>query len=169
MGVHSTWSCLFTQPRNERLALESLYEAGIEAYLPCYKAIITHSRKSRTEIRPLFARYIFARTVDDPNKIQTAYRLRGISGFVGKTFHNSIVRDEVIDLIRSRESGDGTVIMDFAGISAGQKLKLIDGPFAGFTALFQEVDDRKRSWILIELIGKMHRLKIDNRKIIPIN
>gem|GEM_PF-1982566 len=168
-GIYPSWTCLLTQPRHEQYAFDSLIEAGIEAYLPRYTKIIKHARKCRTEVRPLFTRYIFARAVDDPIRIQSAYRLRGISGFVGKTFYNSVVREDVINLIRSRETDEGLVELNIAKFTAGQKLKLINGPLAEFEAIFQEPNDKKRSWVLVELLGKIHRLKIDNHNLMAIH
>ena len=44
----------------------------------------------------------------------------------------------------------------------GQSVKVLSGPFAGFEAVFSEVDDSKRSYILLDLIGKTHRLRVVN-------
>ena len=157
------WVCLFTQPRNENLAKTSLNDAGLETYLPLYRTLVSHARRRRAELRPLFTRYIFARAKDDSEIIKTAYRLRGVSGYAGKTFANSLVRNEIVKLIRSRETDEGLVAMNFSSLNVGQKVKLIDGPLAGFEAVFQEIDDRRRSWIFIELLGKLHRMRVENR------
>lgn len=157
-----SWVCLFTQARQERLACLSLRDVGLEAYLPLYETVIAHARKRRAEVRPLFTRYLFARMKDNPDIVRTAYRLPGVSGFVGKSYANSLVADGVIDLIRSRETANGLVAMDYSHLKSGQKVKLLSGPFAGFEAIFSEPDDKKRSWIFVEFLGKLHHVKIDN-------
>ena len=159
----SRWVCLFTQPRHERLAHAALSDAGLEVYLPLYRTFVSHARRRKAEVRPLFTRYIFARASDNPHLIRTSYRLHGVSGYAGKTFANSLVRDEVVELIRAKETHEGLVAMNFSNLTQGQKVKLIEGPLAGFEAIFQEIDDQRRSWIFVELLGKLHRMRVENR------
>lgn len=154
------WVCLFTQPRYEGLACDSLKRAGLEPYLPLYRTFVSHARKRSAEVRPLFTRYIFARSNGAPHALRTAYRLQGISGYAGNSFANSLVREDVINLLRSREGDEGLVAMDFNTLIPGQKVKLLSGAFAGFEAVFQEVDDQRRCWIFLEFLGKPHRKNV---------
>ena len=158
---HSPWVCLFTQPRNEKLAFASLADAGLEPYLPLYRTFVTHARRRRVEVRPLFSRYIFARSENDPDKLRIAYRVHGVSGYAGKTFTNSLVRDDIVDALRGRETEDGLVSMNFSNMTSGQKVKLLSGPFAGFEAIFEEIDDQRRCWIFLEFLGKLHRKRVE--------
>ena len=158
-----SWVCLFTQPRNEKLAVSASEEAGFEAYLPQYKSLVSHARRRKIEIRPLFARYIFVRSLSNQDVIRAAYRLRGVSGFAGQTLENSFVAEEILEEIRKRQTCEGLIAMDFSKVNSGRSVKLIGGGMAGYQAIFQEPNDQKRSWILIEFLGRMHRMKIENR------
>ena len=163
VSAENRWVGLFTQPRYEKLARASLDDAGLETYLPLYKTFVSHARKRRAEVRPLFTRYIFARSKSDPHILRTAYRLHGVSGFAGNNFANSLVREEVINLIKSREGEEGLVAMNFTTLLPGQKVKLLSGAFAGFEAIFQEVDDQRRCRILLEFLGKLHRKRLETK------
>ena len=54
------WYAVYTQPHGETKALEHLLRQGYSAYLPRYRARISHARRHQTVLRPLFPRYLFA-------------------------------------------------------------------------------------------------------------
>ena len=154
------WVCLFTQPHRERLALASLSEAGFEVYLPFCRKLVGRSGQRVPICMPLFPRYVFARAGEAA--LATAYRMRGISAFGNRTLKQSFVPDAIISTIRARHDEEGDVVLDVLNIKPGQVVKVLDGPFAGLNAAFAEPDDRKRSYILLDLLGKTHRVKIAN-------
>jgi transcription antitermination factor NusG len=72
------------------------------------------------------------------------------------------VSETIIAAIRARHDEEGDVIFDVSRIEPGQLVKILDGPFTGLQAAFAEPDDRKRSFILLDLLGKTHLVKIAN-------
>ena len=165
-GRHEPWVCLFSQSHRERLASGSLSEAGFEVYLPLYQKLVRRAGKRvpmRVPMRvPLFPRYLFARAGAGDASLATSYRMQGVSSFASRTLEQSLVSEAVISAIRARHDEDGDVVLDAARIKPGQLVKLLDGPFAGLQAAFAEPDDRKRSFILLDLLGKTHRVKVAN-------
>ena len=111
---------------------------------------------------PLFPRYLFARAGVEGAPIATSYRMRGVSGFANRKLEQSLVSETIIAAIRSRHDEEGDVIFDVSRIKPGQLVKILDGPFTGLQAAFAEPDDRKRSFILMGLLGKTHRVKVAN-------
>ena len=159
------WVCLFSQPHREKLASGSLSQAGFEVYLPfCRKYVLRSGKRVPMRI-PLFPRYLFARDGAGEARIATSYRMRGVSGFANRTLDQSLVSETIISAIRSRQDDEGDVILDVFRIKPGQLVKVIDGPFTGLHAAFAEPDDRKRSFILLDLLGKTHRVKVANNSI----
>ena len=45
-------------------------------------------------------------------------------------------------------------------LSAGDRVKLVDGPFAGMEAVFAEKDGEKRVIVLLELLGKTNQVRV---------
>jgi transcriptional antiterminator RfaH len=161
-SVGAPWVCLFTQPHRERLALGSLSEAGFEVYLPLYRKLVLRSGKRVPMRAPLFPRYLFARAGEGAASLAASYRMRGVSSFGNRSLEQSLVSDAIISAIRARHDDEGDVVLDVESIKPGQLVKILDGPFAGLQAVFAEPDDQKRSYILLELLGKMHRVKVAN-------
>jgi transcriptional antiterminator RfaH len=156
------WVCIFSQPHRERLALGSLTEAGFEVYLPLYQKLVMRAGKRVPMRVPLFPRYLFARVGAGDAALATAYRMRGVSSFANRTLEQSLVPERIISAIRTRHNDEGDVELDVVRIKPGQLVKILDGPFAGLQAVFAEPDDRKRSFILLDLLGKSHRVKVAN-------
>lgn len=162
-GPHGHWVCIFSQPNRERLAYSSLCNAGLEVYLPMYQKLVLRSGK-RIPLRvPLFPRYLFAKaSVVGMASLATASRMWGVTSFANRTLEQSLVAEEIISALRARHNEEGNVELDMVGIKPGQLLKILDGPFAGLSASFAEQDDQKRSFILLDLLGKTHRVKVAN-------
>jgi len=156
------WVCLFSQPHRERIAMGSLNEAGFDVYLPFCRKYVLRSRKRVTMSVPLFPRYLFARARAGGPRITTCHRMRGVSGFANRKLEQSLLSETIIAAIRERHDEDGDVILDFSRFTPGQLVKIIDGPFTALHAVFDEPDDRKRSFILLDLLGKTHRVKMFN-------
>lgn len=154
------WVCLFTQPLRERLAVSSLAEAGFETFLPMYRKSVLRRGKRVSLRAPLFPRYVFARGVNENSPVFSTYRLHGVSSFAGRTLEQSLVSAAVMDAIRSRQDDGGDVVLDAILFKPGQLVKLLDGPFAGLEAVFAELDDRRRCYILLDLLGKTHRILV---------
>src|SRR6185437_1454428 len=57
-GVIS-WYAVYTQPHAEPKALDHLLRQGYSAYLPRYRAKVSHARRRQIVLRPLFPRYLF--------------------------------------------------------------------------------------------------------------
>ena len=162
---HATdrWVCLYTQPHRERMAVGSLRDANFEVYLPiCSKLVLRNGKRVPTRT-PLFPRYLFIKSIHDHTHAYIASHLAGVTSFAGRTLEQSWVADEIIKALQARHDDEGVITFDAASMRAGDNIKVLNGPFRGFSAVFEEQDDRKRSYILLNLLGKEHRVLVQNR------
>jgi len=44
---------------------------------------------------------------------------------------------------------------------AGESIRLVEGPLAGMEGVFNEEDGEKRVIVLLELLGKANKIKVD--------
>ena len=152
------WICLFTQPHREKLAQASLVEAGFEVFAPlCVKLVLRRNKHVQT-LQQLFPRYIFARGTN----MAKSRRLNGVTGFAGLSLERSMVDEVIVDAIKARLDEHGVVTIKNDEIQSGQVVKIIQGPFAGLQAIFSEPDDRSRSFLLLDLMGKSHQILVLN-------
>src|SRR3972149_6599731 len=149
------WYVVFCKPRQEAVAEENLLRQGFHVYLP--RAQIRRRRRGQwiDAVEALFPRYLFIRV--DPLRHSTApvRSTHGVVGLVRFGGEPAIVPDAVISaLMQHAEAGTGLHPDNRPLFSAGEPIKLIEGPLAGMEAIFAEQDGEKRVFVLLELLGK---------------
>ena len=149
------WYVVHSQPHGEERARLNLERQGFDVYLPKYLKHRRHARRVERVRRPLFPRYLFVRF--DPERAQW----RSINGTFGVAYLVSHgdepipVPDKIVDAMQARHDDDGLVVLYTpASFRLGQKLEIVDGPFAWHTGLFQRLNDNERVVLLLDLLGR---------------
>lgn len=162
--VMERWHLVQSKARNEARAAQQLDNQAFEVLLPmlqCQKL-----RRGRREVvsEPLFPGYLFVRfdpQFVSPSLIQST---RGVARLVRYGSVLATVNDSLIEAIRQRcEQGSSEVASDLP--AAGDRVRILDGPFRDLEALFIESSGDRRAMILIELIGKTMSFEIDHGKL----
>lgn len=159
------WNLIHTKPRLESSASLNLEQQGYEVYLP----LITREKLSKGRLtivnEPLFPRYLFVKlTGKSESKGWSPIRsTRGVSRIVVFGTEPAKVDLTVVERIKAYEQlQQENPKMYF---TAGDKVCLTEGPFAGLDAVYQMSDGIKRAYVLIELLSKSVRLQVDPSKL----
>ncbi len=142
------WYLVKTKPRDEAKVIGYLKMAHYPFLFPTYWKTVLFGRKR--EKRPLFPGYIFVylQLKRDYHKIRYT---RGVSGFVKFGRLPLPVHDKIIESLKSRTRDDGTVRMISRPLRKGERVKIAEGPFAGFEAVFVEsLNDGERVALLLK-------------------
>ncbi|AVP99895.1 transcription/translation regulatory transformer protein RfaH [Ahniella affigens] len=149
----AAWFAVLTKPRSEALAGLNLRRQGFEV-LDC------RLRRSRpgadglcTQIEPLFPRYLFIRSDAHGLRLGPVRSTRGVSQVVRFGANTPSVPDPVIAAIVARQDADGFVRLDPPGLCPGQRVKVTEGPMAGFEGIFESHSGHARVRLLIDLLG----------------
>jgi transcriptional antiterminator RfaH len=154
------WFVVRTKPQAEEKAARHLANQGFAAYLPRYRRRIRHARRSMVVLRPLFPGYLFVEL--DPEH----RRWRSINGTIGvnEILSNGnvplAVPEAIVAEIRSREDETGAVKLAPPLFRRGQAVRLIEGPLADVSALFEEMRDENRIVLLVSLLGRKVRMQV---------
>ncbi len=155
-----SWFVVRTRVRTEEMAARHLANQGFTAYLPRYRRRVRHARRNEIVLRPLFPGYLFVQL--DPQRC----RWRSINGTFGVqsilTQGDALlaVADSIIAEIKAREDTDGTVKLSRASFAPGQVVRLIEGPLADLSGLFEEMRDENRVVLLVSLLGRQVRMQV---------
>ena len=147
------WFLLKTKPRNEERVLCHIKMANYHCFLPTYWKTSLWGRKR--EKKPLFPGYIFvhARLKRDYHKLRYT---RGVTSFVKFGGCPVPVPEEVIEGLHSRMHDDGTVKMISKPLKKGDRVKISEGPLAGFEGIFLEsLKDGERVALLLNGLNSM--------------
>ena len=158
------WYAVNTKARCEAFACTSLDRLGVEVFLPMLKEqkVIGGSRHSMTS--PLFPRYLFAK-IDVLRQSRGVKYARGVRNIVTFGSGPSIVDDSIIDAIRSQLT-DGVIELSANRFSAGQVVRIQEGPLCGLKAVFQKrLDGTSRAVLLLKAISFQARVILESQHV----
>lgn len=145
------WRVLYTRPRAEKRAFDSLSKKGYHVYVPYIKVIRQWSdRKKKVEV-PMFNSYLFV--FCKPCEIELASREEHIVKVVRFGGQPAVVREKEMDMIRKVEAGEEDVMVTYQRIVAGQRVKIKQGRLRGLTGILTEFRGTHKVSIEIESLG----------------
>ena len=87
---------------------------------------------------------------------------RGVSGLVRQGGLPAVVPEQVIEAIMRRADADSGLHQDNRPLfCAGEPIRLVQGPLAGMEGVFNEEDGEQRVIVLLELLGKANKMKVN--------
>jgi len=156
------WYVVQTHPSAETKAASHLLRQGYSIYLPRYLRRRSHARRVDTVAVPLFPRYLFV-TVD-----RLAQRWRSIQSTIGVARlvcngeEPAVLSGAVVDELMGRQNEAGFIQLDVGPrFSPGDKIRVVHGVFAARLGLFEDMTDRERVAILLDLLGRKVRVVLD--------
>lgn len=158
--VCSPWLCVHTAVDHEDYAQRNIEALGCETYLPKYEKVVSHARRRRVVQRAFFPGYLFAAAGDTLGGAAAINRTHGVLSVVGGPSGEARVPEHLIRELRERETKSGLIAMSADRFRPGQKVQIIAGVCKGVNAMFVEVSDERRAMILIDLLGKSHRVSV---------
>lgn len=154
------WYVVHTKPRQEQRALLNLEQQGYECFLPLLASEKIRQGSLVVADEPLFPRYLFIHLDhgDSAKSWSPIRSTKGVSRLV--TFGNepAKVGPQLIDALRQRHAEVATEPQRL--FNPGERVVIVDGPFAGLEAVYQMTDGERRAMVLIELLSKPTRLTV---------
>jgi len=87
---------------------------------------------------------------------------RGVFGLVRQGALPAVVPDAVMAAVMQRADADsGLHRNDRPLFSEGEPIRLVQGPLAGLEGVFSEEGGERRVIVLLELLGKANKIKVD--------
>lgn len=156
------WYAVCCKPRQEAVAEENLLRQGFHIYLPRIRIRQRRRGQWLDAVEVLFPRYIFIRVDPLRRSTATVRSTRGAVGLVRFGGRPAVVPDAVMEALLKREDAASGLHQDNRPqFHAGDAVKLVDGPLTGVEAVFTQSDGDKRVVVLLELLGKANRVKVD--------
>ncbi|WP_434212117.1 transcription termination/antitermination NusG family protein [[Pseudomonas] boreopolis] len=144
------WHLVLTRPRQERVAMAQLERQGYEVWLPMARDRAGNLDSAR--VVPLFPRYLFVNVDSETDNTAPIRSTIGCCGLVRFGMTLAMLPAQAAEAIRQRCDDQGCVRTgdDWA---PGSRLKVLDGPFAGFEAVFQARSASERVSVLLHWLG----------------
>ena len=155
------WYAVRCKSRQETIAQENLLRQGFGVYLP--RIQVKRRRQGRwiQAVEALFPGYIFIRLDRTRRCMSTVRSTRGVIGLVRFGEQPATIADPVIDALLEREDPtSGLHFENRSSFSAGEMIRVMDGPLAGIEGVFTHQDGDKRVIVLLELLGRANEVTL---------
>jgi transcription elongation factor/antiterminator RfaH len=151
------WHVLMTKPRQEKRVARALTRRGIAVFAP---TLSYTGRRGRVLDKPFFPRYLFARFEWELEGLAQVQWTPGLSQVVSFEGEPAWIEDSVLDYLSERLEGiDGD---DLLRIKAGERVRVVGGPFRDFEAVFdRHLNGEGRAAVLLEILGRKTQVELD--------
>ena len=152
------WFIIQLKPNSHDLATKNLNRQGFETFLPLLDITLRKASRFVASTKPLFPGYMFIsfdKTELKWHKINNTY---GVSRLV--TFNSRVksLPSTFVENLMNQYDLSGK-LRPPVKINKGQKVKILEGPFAHFIATVETYEDEQRIWVLMDLMGRKTKIQ----------
>jgi transcription elongation factor/antiterminator RfaH len=165
LAQDARWYLVHTRPNNERRAELNLEAQGFATFLPQQEKTIRHARRFTTVRRPLFPRYLFVRLDIGRDRWLSVNGTIGVSRLLTQEGRPVAVPFGIVEGLLVH-SDTGLTRLD-GSLAEGQRVRILSGPLADFTATVLRLDARRRVDVLLEIMGAEVPVSVDRRALAP--
>ena len=152
--TQNDWYVIRTKPQQESKAVSNLEAQEFEVYLPQF----IKNRK----ITPLFPGYLFVHMNDRLNISKIMYT-KGIQNFVKFGGWYASIPDKIVKQIKEKEIETATKASELLMLNKGDTVEIVDGPFKGLNAIFEEYSETDRVKVLFELLNNKQKVELKEK------
>ncbi|MEX2516349.1 MAG: transcription termination/antitermination NusG family protein, partial [Gammaproteobacteria bacterium] len=138
---------------------------GYSVYLPLAQILRRRRGRAIPDIGPLFPRYLFIHLSDETDNWKPIRSTLGVQQLVRFGERPASVPNALIEVLRSREDGSGLQPLPSAEPVLGETVRINQGPFEGYTAIFHARTSSERVILLLKLAENSIRLEADSMAI----
>lgn len=149
---HERWFLVHSLPKSERRAELHLGAQGFRTHLPTIRKTIRHARQLRTVRAPLFPRYIFLVLDLGRDRWLSVRSTVGVSSLFTCENRPVPVPEGVVEALIER-TDEANLTLFNSGLTTGQSVRILSGPFADFVGTLERLDDAGRVRVLLDMMG----------------
>ena len=162
------WYAVYTKPNGESIDEENLERQGYLVYLPRLKQARRRRGRWVGVVEPLFPRYLFVRLEMERDNIAPIRSTKGVTGLVRFGREPAPVPDGFVESLQAAaDEASGCQVIDCTLFKKGDEVRILDGPFAGYNAVFEGANGEERVIILLNLMGRENAITVSRHQIAP--
>jgi transcriptional antiterminator RfaH len=146
------WYLVHTLPHGERRAQLHLAAQGFRTHFPTIQKTIRHARQLRTVRAPLFPRYIFLILDLGRDRWLSVWGTFGVSSLYTSQDRPVPVQEGIVETL-IENTDEANLALFTSGLTAGQSVRILSGPFANFVGMLDRLDAAGRVRVLLEMMG----------------
>ena len=155
------WYAMRSKPRREDSVWTQMLSHGFETYYPRIRVQPVNPRSRKT--KPYFPGYMFVRVDLEETGLNVFRWMPHSIGLVSFDNIPAVVPDHLINTLRKRVSEINEAGGElFDGLEHGDRVRIAEGPFKGYEAIFDErLPGKERVRVLLELLGNERAVMLE--------
>ena len=146
------WYLVHTLPHNEHRAELHLGAQGFKTHFPTIERTIRHARQLRTIRAPLFPRYLFLILDLGRDRWLSVWGTFGVSSLFTCAGRPVPVPEGIVETL-VENSDEANMALFTSGLTTGQAVRILSGPFANFVGTLERLDAAGRVRVLLDMMG----------------
>ncbi|MBD3180888.1 transcription termination/antitermination factor NusG [Candidatus Poribacteria bacterium] len=170
--MSSAWYVLHTYSGHEnrvKLTLEQrilerqMQEKLNQVLVPTQEVAEIKNGKRKVSSKISFPGYVFVKMELDDELWYIVKNTPGVMGFVGMGNEPTPLGDEEVeDILKATEEGPSEEYKQAIDIAVGDKAKIVDGPFTGFSGVVDEInEDKSKLKLMISIFGRSTPVELE--------
>jgi transcription antitermination factor NusG len=159
------WYVAMTLPHKERVADANLGNQRFRSFLPLQWATRRHARQFRTELAPVFPRYIFVILHVERMRWRSVNGTIGVQSLITDGERPLPVPPGIVETLIQSSDGRGALAYKSEDLAVGDRVRLLAGPFAGSLGVLQRLDGSERVQLLLECLGGHVTVSLERKRI----
>jgi transcription elongation factor/antiterminator RfaH len=160
------WFLVHSQPHSERKAALHLGFQGFKTYFPQIQKTVRHARRLMTVRAPLFPRYVFVILDLGRDRWLSVRSTVGVSSLFTCEDRPVPVPKGIVEALLARTDEAGLALFD-AGLTTGQTVRILSGPFADFVGTLERLDGAGRVRVLLSMMGTAIPVTLHRSALLP--
>ena len=155
-----SWYVVQSKPQQEFVAVKNLERQGYRTYLPKISLSKRRGGKVVSQIEAMFPRYFFINLSSQTDNWGPIRSTIGVSGLVRFGLNPAKVPDFLIQGLVDGEDEAGVHVEAAREFTKGDKVRIVDGPFEGYEAIFKVKQASERALVLLNIAEQYANVKI---------
>ena len=160
MSSKRSWYLVYTKPRQENLARENLDRQGFITYLPLAQRTRRRNGRYISIIEAFFPRYLFIKLNTETDNWAPIRSTVGVSQIVRFGGIPAVLPDELVTYLKQNDDSNGLQSLKHHDMSPGDRIEIINGPFAGYRGIYQQPKSAERVAVLLDIVDKNAELTL---------
>jgi transcription antitermination factor NusG len=159
------WYAIYTRHQHEKTVADSLSNAGIEVFLPQYRAIRQWKDRTKHLMMPLFPCYVFLHGgLDRRLKVLST---PGVFCIVSSGARPAAIAETEMEAIRKAVTSN-LLVEPYPFLQCGDRVRIRTGALAGVEGLLVRKRNSCRLVLSATLLGKSIAVEVDARCVEPV-
>lgn len=146
------WHAASIQPGRSAIAALHLSRQGFRAYVPCRESTVRSGRRMVRRVSPFFPGYIFVSFDVARTRWRAVNGTTGVRSLIMQGEKPAPVPRGLVEGMIVLTGADGLLDLS-GGLSAGDRVRLLAGPFADLLGTLDRLDAGGRCRVLIEIMN----------------